>query len=324
MSSTSRWAGALCSQIHPSPKKHGDIEEDLLLDAEEEDKPRRLCARLVTIDQAPEWQVYKFVHRGYRLHYGFFDCIASAFTLHNETLNVWTHLLPFFFFAYRAVEVAGDSRYMSGAAWQDTVAFLVFLVSACVCFFNSAVFHLFNCCSEEIHDTLFSVDIIGIIVLIAGSFVPGLTYGFYCEGWARRIYLFAICSLSFAAAVMPFISSFQKPEYKGVRAAILGGLAISGVLPCIHWFVIKGPHGIEVEMFLSGVLSMYAYYGLGFVVYLSHAPERFFPGWFDYAFHSHNIWHLLVCAAAATWHETMALYMHWRHEHSCNEIPAPH
>lgn len=34
-----------------------------------------------------------FIHTGYRLNYSVRDCILSLFELHNETLNVWTHMV---------------------------------------------------------------------------------------------------------------------------------------------------------------------------------------------------------------------------------------
>jgi adiponectin receptor len=34
-----------------------------------------------------------YIHGGYRLHYSFRDCFYSLFELHNETLNVWTHMV---------------------------------------------------------------------------------------------------------------------------------------------------------------------------------------------------------------------------------------
>ena len=34
-----------------------------------------------------------FIRTGYRVHYAYRTCIASIFRLHNETTNIWTHLL---------------------------------------------------------------------------------------------------------------------------------------------------------------------------------------------------------------------------------------
>ena len=36
---------------------------------------------------------------GYRNRLNFLDCLRSLFLLHNETINIWSHLLGFAFFA---------------------------------------------------------------------------------------------------------------------------------------------------------------------------------------------------------------------------------
>ncbi len=42
--------------------------------------------------------VHPFILHGYRIHHTLKDCFWSLFTLHNESLNIWTHLVPFFAF----------------------------------------------------------------------------------------------------------------------------------------------------------------------------------------------------------------------------------
>ncbi|DBA00308.1 TPA: hypothetical protein N0F65_001503 [Lagenidium giganteum] len=39
-----------------------------------------------------------YIRSGYRLNYSFRDCFFSLFELHNETLNVWTHMVGSFIF----------------------------------------------------------------------------------------------------------------------------------------------------------------------------------------------------------------------------------
>jgi hypothetical protein len=46
---------------------------------------------------------------------------------------------------------------------------------------------------------------------------------------------------------------------------------------------------------------MIGFYAVGFVFYFFHIPEKWFPGRFDYWFHSHQIWHICVVAAIVVW-----------------------
>jgi hypothetical protein len=51
--------------------------------------------RIGNAHEAPSFMVTnKYIVRGYRLHhYTYTDAIASLFTLHNESVNVWSHVL---------------------------------------------------------------------------------------------------------------------------------------------------------------------------------------------------------------------------------------
>jgi len=62
---------------------------------EEEEGPK-----IISLDEVPMFrklfiQVHPFILNGYRIHHEFKDCFLSVFKLHNETLNIWTHMLPF-------------------------------------------------------------------------------------------------------------------------------------------------------------------------------------------------------------------------------------
>jgi len=56
--------------------------------------------KIISLDDVPRFrrlfiQVHPFILNGYRIHHEIRDCFLSVFKLHNETLNIWTHLLPF-------------------------------------------------------------------------------------------------------------------------------------------------------------------------------------------------------------------------------------
>lgn len=50
--------------------------------------------RLLGVHQIPTWQRDNdYIHTGYRVQYGWSGALRSLCTLHNETMNVWTHLV---------------------------------------------------------------------------------------------------------------------------------------------------------------------------------------------------------------------------------------
>lgn len=62
--------------------------------------------RLLLIEELPkDRQENQYVLSGYRFYRNTKDCLKSMFKLHNETMNIWSHLLGFFFFSYLSVSV---------------------------------------------------------------------------------------------------------------------------------------------------------------------------------------------------------------------------
>eukprot|EP00297_Palpitomonas_bilix_P006659 CAMPEP_0113866772 /NCGR_PEP_ID=MMETSP0780_2-20120614/52_1 /TAXON_ID=652834 /ORGANISM="Palpitomonas bilix" /LENGTH=405 /DNA_ID=CAMNT_0000851647 /DNA_START=97 /DNA_END=1311 /DNA_ORIENTATION=- /assembly_acc=CAM_ASM_000599 len=64
------------------------------------------CPSPVRYQQAPDHlQDNEYIKTGYRTNYSFWHCVKSLFFLHNETVNIWTHLLGlvlFILLAYTA------------------------------------------------------------------------------------------------------------------------------------------------------------------------------------------------------------------------------
>ncbi|CAI5737038.1 unnamed protein product [Peronospora destructor] len=54
-----------------------------------------------------------YIRSGYRLHYSARDCFLSLFELHNETLNVWTHIVGSFIFLMLMLYLALSGRELS-------------------------------------------------------------------------------------------------------------------------------------------------------------------------------------------------------------------
>jgi len=79
------------SQIWPLSKCCGAVREN------EEGQHR---AELRSFEQAPEWMRRQDITSGYRVRYSVPLIFKSLFHIHNETGNIWTHLLGTLFFTY--------------------------------------------------------------------------------------------------------------------------------------------------------------------------------------------------------------------------------
>ena len=101
--------------------------------------------------QAPSWQRQQYILRGYRIGLSMKETFLSLFVLHNETVNVWTHLVGSLYFLNTLVvegplpasynispSMEADYQGESVPTWPISV----FILSASLCMGLSAIFHL--------------------------------------------------------------------------------------------------------------------------------------------------------------------------------------
>jgi len=60
-------------------------------------------------------------------------------------------------------------------------AFATFFLSAATCLGMSATYHTMSNHSDPIARFMNKLDYLGIVILIVGSFVPSVYYGFFCN-----------------------------------------------------------------------------------------------------------------------------------------------
>ena len=97
-------------------------------------------ARLLGVEQVPGPQQSPAITSGYRRQLGYGDCFRSVFSLHNETVNIWTHLLGFLCFLVLMVkDLAWAQEHIRDIA--DYGATAVQLLTYQVCMLASSLFH---------------------------------------------------------------------------------------------------------------------------------------------------------------------------------------
>ena len=54
------------------------------------------------INEAPTWTIDNhYIYSGYWINYeSYSDCVKSTCQCHNQTMNIWTHLLGMIFFLF--------------------------------------------------------------------------------------------------------------------------------------------------------------------------------------------------------------------------------
>lgn len=147
---------------------------------------------LLIWDDLPPWRRDNaFILSGYRQsRASYAHALRSLFYLHNESVNIWSHLLGALTAVASAVYAwsAVQPRYES-ATRADVLAFACFFGGAVLCLGMSATFHLLIAHSEAVMKWGNKLDYTGIVALIVGSYVPAIYYGFFCKPNLVVVYL---------------------------------------------------------------------------------------------------------------------------------------
>ncbi len=147
--------------------------------------------RLLTFKEIPEWhRDNNCILAGYRpISHSAEACLASWFYIHNESVSIYSHLIPaiLFLLAEAVIHPLFVVRYPN-ATIGDRLVFVVFLTTATVCLGLSAAYHTLVNHSKRVSGLSLRCDFVGIVTLTQGFFISGIYIGFYCEPKLRWIY----------------------------------------------------------------------------------------------------------------------------------------
>ncbi|OTA55836.1 mPR-like GPCR protein [Hypoxylon sp. EC38] len=252
---------------------------------------------LVSYEEIPEWyQDNPYVRQGYRpVSHSAKACFSSWIYMHNETMNIYTHLVP-----AAALLVSGivyGFAHLQDRSSGDAGVVAALLLSAVACLGLSSAYHTLMCHSRQVEAFWLRLDFVGIILLILGSFVSGIYVGFWCETLERKIYWSMIGSLSAISIVIVLAPTFQGPRWRTLRLLTFVCTGLSGLAPIIHGIVMFGFEQMMRQSGLPYYLAEGGLFLLGAVVYATRFPESISPGTFDIYGSSHQIFHILVVVA---------------------------
>jgi adiponectin receptor len=152
----------------------------------------------VTWDRIPEWlQDNEYIRTGFRIpSYSYWKSFASWSYLHNQSVNIYSHLFGAIVLFVVGVWLYQDtilSHKYETAGGNDAVAFAFFFVAGMCCLCFSTTFHTLSNHSPEVRSRWVHLDILGIVALTIGTFVPGLYYCFYCQPALQVVYWVMVC-----------------------------------------------------------------------------------------------------------------------------------
>lgn len=253
--------------------------------------------RLLGCTDVPARQKVPFILGGYRpAPKGPWDLLQTVFSLHNETGNIWTHLVGFLYYVWLTLDLAAMIvSHESHLEQAQGLWVLLLVVASGYCLCCSFCFHLCSC-SPLTRECTYKLDLTGIVVLIAVSYFTGIALGYRCYPELRLFYL-AYAALVSAALAVPVV----KPDLVQDIPRHFIVCVVLGVVPAVHFIAVARQQ--EIFLVLPHLLKMFGYYGIGALFYVKRWPESKWPGRFDFLGHSHQFWHIFVLLASASWVE---------------------
>ncbi|KAK4175098.1 hemolysin-III related-domain-containing protein, partial [Triangularia setosa] len=203
-----------------------------------------------------------FILRSYRpVTHSVKFCLQSLAYLHNETVNIYSHLLPAVTCIVLASLVAWYLRETFPEATQnDRLVFEIYLATSVLCCTISSLYHTLLCHSRYYRDLWVRIDYVAILFQILGPFVSGVYIGFYCEPKLQRLYWSMIGGLSVATGFIVISPCLQTSKYRLLRTVSFIATRFSAFAPIIHAASIFPYHQLDKQA------SLRYYYAEGLIV----------------------------------------------------------
>ncbi|TGO33529.1 hypothetical protein BHYA_0241g00020 [Botrytis hyacinthi] len=210
--------------------------------------------------------------------------------IHNETINIYSHLFGSILFAslpfslYRQIA----PRYVT-ATIADIVVFSTFFFGVAICFLLSA--------TKRVNALGNQLDYLGVVILMWGSTIPTVYYGFYCDPAIQETYWTMISLSAAACAVTTLHPKFRHSAFRPYRAIMYSCLGLSSITFIIHGLMLYGYETQNWRMSLDWMGIMAGFNLFGAFAYAARIPEKWFPRRHDILGSSHQILHFMVIFA---------------------------
>lgn len=224
--------------------------------------------------------------------------LHSLFQIHNETGNVWSHLIGCFVIFYFMAELSKDFDLYTD---KDIWPVLIFGASCIMTCFISAMVHLFHSKSIYVNYLTVMLDNIGISLY---GFGTGIIAMYSCShpGFYRMLEPYFLPLITASSYFLFLILCIGKIKFgcvlvKGQRKVFVG----AGII--LETFVIFIPFFPRyISCMFESTCSLYqlnyisvtlVFFFLQAVFYSSHLPEKWWPGKCDIFPQGHQLFHVI-------------------------------
>lgn len=263
------------------------------------------------------WKNNEYILSGYRFIplENWSALLKSAFELHNETINIHSHLAG----ALIVLPLFWPSKGLDDqTTWADRLVQTIYLIAAMKCLVSSVVWHVFaGCANAKWFERAACIDYSGVALLVAASVWTTIYNEFYCQPNLAMLYSLTTLVVGIIGAVVPWAAWFNERKNKSLRIGVFLGMCFTSLAPFFH---ATYEHGLFKTLnFLAPIIPSLLCYIVGLTLYATNFPERYWPGSFDIFGHAHQFWHVSIVLAILL-HYRAALAFHAnRFEFSCTD-----
>ncbi|XP_007253107.2 progestin and adipoQ receptor family member VII, a [Astyanax mexicanus] len=253
--------------------------------------------------EVPRFFRERFIHAGYRpLHEGWRYYVLSMFQRHNETINVWTHLLGALVVLTKAAQLAETVEFLGDPhSWP----LLVLIVSSMTYMTFSAVAHLLSAKSEFYNYAFYFLDYVGVAQYQYGSAVVHFYYAIE-KSWYTKVWGIFMPVSSFLCCLSCWGCSFGKYQnytlpiwVRKVCQVVPSSLAYTwDTSPVFHriflWYLSSGEHNSTNDQAMLFHCGQIAFFLSSAFFFTYPLPECLFPGHCDFLGQGHQLFHVLL------------------------------
>ncbi|XP_043972024.1 membrane progestin receptor delta isoform X2 [Gambusia affinis] len=224
------------------------------------------------------------------------DCVLSSFQMNNETINIWTHFLPTWYFVWRFLALCSAMNFLNDSY---TWPLLVYMLLICIYPFTSSCAHTFSSMSAESRHICYFFDYGALSLYSLGC---AISYGYYVmpdcwvNSWLHQHFVLIAIGNSLFCTSMSCYSRFVELQFpkrsKALRTGAFVVPFIFDTVPLFYRALICFWGGGTPSDALSSHCFHLLFAFLTCFLFTAHLPERLAPGRFDYIGHSHQLFHI--------------------------------
>ncbi|KAI8898680.1 hemolysin-III related-domain-containing protein [Globomyces pollinis-pini] len=276
--------------------------------------------RLYSYEELPRYlRDNNWVITGYRAYYSYPESWRSLFEKHNETFNVWSHIVGALIIIYLII-YSWVAPIHPLITTEERLILTAFLLLQMYTMATSSLYHLHLCVDEKAFRFWGCMDFSGISASIGSCSLTVSYFLLHCESGMRVFWLCALIFPNMVGIIGPMFERWSSTEFRTTRSMIYFFSGLAAIGPFIYFDLQHGmkqfPNSPENPV-LSILTSMSIQFLIGMIVYETRIPERFGPGKFDFLGNSHQIWHIFVVTGTMTMYNGIVGLIMWKLDDKC-------